>query len=94
VYAAYQGFGQAQIKLGFLFENGRGVAQSDADALRWFKTAAANGFIKAKEFLNSLLAQISDNSIHKLRDTKALSILKTTRHHPCTLQTTSDYSCL
>jgi TPR repeat protein len=43
-YAAYQGFAEAQFKLGFLFEIGRGVAQSDTDAAQWYKEAAEEGF--------------------------------------------------
>jgi len=41
--AADQGFAFAQVNLGFLYANGRGVPQDDAEAARWFRQAAEKG---------------------------------------------------
>ena len=45
--AADKGFAWSQFNLGMLFEGGRGVAQSDAEAARWFKKAARQGDSRA-----------------------------------------------
>ena len=41
--AAEQGDAFAQHNLGFMYENGRGVAQDYAEAMRWYRKAAGQG---------------------------------------------------
>ena len=38
-----QGDADAQFNLGFMYDNGRGVAQNDAEAVRWYRKAAEQG---------------------------------------------------
>jgi len=40
--------------LGVMFENGEGVAQDRAEAIRWYRLAAAQGHSKASAALNRL----------------------------------------
>jgi TPR repeat protein len=40
---ALQGNARAQNNLGFMYENGRGVDQDDAEAVRWYRQAAEQG---------------------------------------------------
>ena len=42
-HAAEQGDADAQSTLGFMYENGRGVPQDDAEAVRWYRLAAEQG---------------------------------------------------
>jgi len=46
--AAELGHAEAQFKLGFCFERGRGVAQSDEKAVKWWREAAKRGHAKAQ----------------------------------------------
>ena len=46
--AAKQGHAEAQCSLGFMFANGRGVAQDDAEAARLFRLAAEQGYAAAQ----------------------------------------------
>jgi len=54
--AAAKGSTDAQIMLGVMYENGRGVPQSDAEALRWLRLAAEQ---------NDALAQYMLGMMHK-----------------------------
>ena len=45
---AQQGSASAQFSLGFMYDNGQGVAQDYAEAVRWYKLAAAQGDAKAQ----------------------------------------------
>jgi hypothetical protein len=49
--AADQGRAEAQYNLGVMFEQGRGVAQSDVEAARWWRKAADQGDAKAQSNL-------------------------------------------
>jgi len=49
--AADQGFTNAQYNLGLMFENGRGVAQSDVKAVHWYTKAAEQGQAMAQNNL-------------------------------------------
>lgn len=40
---ADQGYATAQTSLGFMYGNGRGVLQDDAEAVRWYRLAAERG---------------------------------------------------
>jgi hypothetical protein len=40
-----------------MFEQGRGVAQSDVEAARWFRKAADKGFAKAQYNLGNMFDQ-------------------------------------
>ena len=51
---AENGDAEAQFNLGTMFENGRGVAQDRAEAIRWYRLAAAQGHAKATAALRRL----------------------------------------
>ena len=44
---ADQGFAEAQFSLGFMYENGQGVPQDDAQAVSWYRKAADQGLANA-----------------------------------------------
>jgi hypothetical protein len=46
--AAEQGHAEAQFNLGFCFANGKGVAQDEAEAVRYFRLAAEQGYADAQ----------------------------------------------
>ena len=48
---AEQGHGLAQFNLGVMYENGRGVAQDDTEAVRWYRAAAEQGLALAQHNL-------------------------------------------
>src|SRR5437867_3525709 len=54
---AQQGYTIAQYNLGLLYAQGRGVAQDDALAARWYGQAAAQGYAPAQTSLGSMYAQ-------------------------------------
>ena len=58
--AADQGNTWAQSWLGFMYEKGRGVEKSDAEAYRWYRRAADQGYAWAKRKLRG--------SVEKLRE--------------------------
>jgi len=49
--AADQGDAKAQFNLGLMYRDGRGVAQNDAEAVRWLKLAAEQGDEGSQEVL-------------------------------------------
>nr|WP_323667895.1 tetratricopeptide repeat protein [Burkholderia cenocepacia] len=49
--AADQGDPQAQNALGYLYDSGRGVKQSDTDAFNWYRLAAEQGYANAQNNL-------------------------------------------
>ena len=51
--ATEQGNAGAQTGLGFMYRAGRGVAQSDAEAVRLFRLAAEQGNVDAQKALKS-----------------------------------------
>lgn len=50
--AARQGHPDAQYSLGILFFSGKGVMQSNEEALRWFRRAANHGHRDAQRFID------------------------------------------
>lgn len=52
--SASQGIPQAQHNLGWCYENGVGTQRNLDEAVRWYRTAAANGYKKADEALQRL----------------------------------------
>jgi hypothetical protein len=48
---AEQGYAKAQFRLGWMYYNGKGVAQDDAEAVRWYRLAAAQGLAGAQNNL-------------------------------------------
>lgn len=46
--AANQGIANAQYNLGFMYEHGRGVTQSDTEAVRWYRKAADQGHMRSQ----------------------------------------------
>jgi hypothetical protein len=53
---AEQGNAYAQTDLGVLYENGLGVPQNNAEAIKWYRKAAAQGNVNAQSNLNALTA--------------------------------------
>jgi TPR repeat protein len=51
---ADQGKARAQFKLGKLYDDGQGVAQSDAEALKWYRLSAEQGEADAQYNLEVL----------------------------------------
>jgi hypothetical protein len=58
--AAMQGSAHAQYNLGFMYENGHGVKQSDSDAIRWFGMAAKQGLEIAQDSINDILIKAKE----------------------------------
>src|SRR5580698_10718410 len=54
---ADQGNARAQYILGSMYDEGRGVAQSDADALKWYRMAAEQGDTSAQYDLALMYAE-------------------------------------
>ncbi|MGH6920707.1 MAG: trypsin-like peptidase domain-containing protein, partial [Geminicoccaceae bacterium] len=54
--AAEQGDAMAQHNLGFMYANGRGVAQDDVEAVRWYWMAADQGLADAQHNLGLMYA--------------------------------------
>ena len=52
--AAVQGDGVAQCNLAMMYEAGEGVPQDEAQAMEWFRRAAAHGNADAKERLKAM----------------------------------------
>ena len=52
--AAHQGFATGQMNLGWRYEIGRGVAQSDAEPAKWYRIAAENNKTEAAYYLSGL----------------------------------------
>jgi hypothetical protein len=46
--AADQGDAKAQYNLGFMYDNGQGVPQNDAEAMKWYRKAADQGDAEAQ----------------------------------------------
>ncbi len=55
--AAEQGFGVAQMELGWRYEDGRGVAKDDAEAVKWYRKAAEQGVAVAQLYLGLMYAK-------------------------------------
>ncbi len=51
---AEQGGASAQSNLGWMYAEGRGVAQDDNEAVRWYRLAAAQGHTKARSNLGGM----------------------------------------
>ena len=51
---AEQGDASAQFNLGQMYQEGRGVAQSDAEAVKWFRKSAEQGDANAQFNLGSM----------------------------------------
>ncbi len=54
--AAEQGYAPGQHSLGYMYMNGRGVAQDDREAAQWFRKAAEQGFASAQTLLGIIYA--------------------------------------
>ncbi len=52
--AAEEGDVDAQLELGLLYENGRGVSKNINEAVKWFTKAAEQGDERAKKALEEL----------------------------------------
>ena len=53
---AEQGYAQAQLGLGFMFANGKGVPQDDAEAAKWYRMAAEQGNAWSQSNLGAMYA--------------------------------------
>jgi hypothetical protein len=52
--AAYQGESKAELNLGVMYENGRGVEKDFGEAESWYRKAIAHGDEDAQQYLNNL----------------------------------------
>ena len=52
--AAEQGNANAQVYLGFMYDEGEGVSQDDGEAVRWWSRAAEQGYAAAQRILGGL----------------------------------------
>jgi hypothetical protein len=86
---AEMGFVKAQHNLAVMYEKGRGVAQSDAEAARWFLKAAEQGHARAQCKLDEIYSEGKGDSprhniqsVSRWRETMA-SQLKSTMKRQC-----------
>ncbi|EFH23820.1 Sel1 repeat protein, partial [Neisseria polysaccharea ATCC 43768] len=61
--AAEQGNAQAQLNLGWMYANGQGVRQDDAQATQWFRKSAEQGNAKAQFNLGLMYANGAKESV-------------------------------
>ncbi len=54
---AEQGNAKAQYNLGFMYRNGQGVPQDDAEAVKWYRKAAEQGNAKAQNDLGFMYSK-------------------------------------
>lgn len=54
---ADRGDAAAQSQIGLMYDQGRGVAQSDVEAVRWYRLAADQGYAAAQLNLGTMFAQ-------------------------------------
>ena len=52
--AAEQGDAMAQFSLGVCYQNGWGVGRDEAEAMHWYRKAAEQGYVLAREALKEL----------------------------------------
>jgi len=55
--AAEQGNADAQSNLGVMYANGKGVAQDDQEAVKWYRKAAEQGYARAQFNLGHMYDQ-------------------------------------
>jgi TPR repeat protein len=46
--AAAQGYGEAEFRLGWMYEEGNGVPRDKDEAVKWYQLAAAHGYLEAE----------------------------------------------
>ena len=56
-FAANKGYAPAQNSLGVMFQNGRGVVQSDDEAMKWYWRAADQGNAAAQSNLGAMYSK-------------------------------------
>jgi len=66
--AAEQGIAEAQYNLGFMHDNGQGVAQDYKSAHMWYNTAAANGGSGAAKNRDIVAKKMTPSQIEKAQD--------------------------
>ena len=54
LYAAIQGYPRAQTILGVMYEDGEGVSQDYAEAIKWYRLDADKGFARGQANLGSM----------------------------------------
>jgi len=70
--AAQQGWSPSQYNLGWMYERGRGVPQSHADAVKWYCLAAKRGNSRAKHDLSMMAekgSSLADRCLWEYKDT-------------------------
>jgi hypothetical protein len=70
--AAQQGWDAAQYNLGWMYENGRGVPQSHADAVKWYCLVAKRGNGRAKHKISIMTEKgsgLADRCLWEVEDT-------------------------
>ena len=76
--AAEQGDARAQINLGLMYYNGKGVPQDDKTAVKWYRLAAKQGHSKSKKIIPYLVKRIAKTNadLAKLRGEGPIEDLK------------------
>jgi hypothetical protein len=63
---ADQGDARAQTKLGIMYDHGKGVAQDDAEAVKWYRRAADQGDALAQTILGAILSETPNDRLCNL----------------------------
>jgi len=66
--AADQGMPTAQLALGKLLMEGKGVTQDDAAALQWLSLAHVNGSKRAEDYVKHLLKRMDPETVRAVRE--------------------------
>jgi TPR repeat protein len=67
---ADQGHAEAQLNLGFMYANGKGVAEDVAEAMKWWRKAAEQGYASAQHNLGVSYANgegVAEDDAHPRR---------------------------
>ena len=81
---ADQGDADAQSNLGIMYENGNGVPENDAEAVKWFRKAADQGHAKAQSNLGVMYLTGEGVPENNIRAYVWLSMAKTQGHTAAT----------
>ena len=68
IKAADQGMPTAQLALGKLLMEGKGVMQDDAAALQWLSLAHVNGSKRAEDYVKHLLRRMDPAEVQSVRE--------------------------
>ena len=69
--AAEQGYAPAQLDLGYLYEQGKGVAMDYVSAYTWYKAASAGGEHRAKAQMKNLSPLMTPEQVKRAQEAAA-----------------------